>query len=115
MTTEMEQEVSISGPAPQRESKPHIGRGESHQSGLCANPRCRKDPNGTHGPLRVHGQRMVAPTVGWLSVAGAGPTPKGPKLIRITKFSAFAVVAGPHWIELGAGLKLSAEFLRSIF
>jgi len=50
-----------------------------------------------------------------MSVAGAGPTPKGPKLIRITKFSAFAVVAGPRGIELGAGLKLSAEFFRSIF
>src|SRR5712692_9234668 len=52
MTIEIEHEVADSGPVPKEESHPHAGESEPPHDGLCANPRCRKGPEGTRGALK---------------------------------------------------------------
>jgi hypothetical protein len=52
MTIAIEQEVAVSGPVPEQESNPHVKENQPPHDGLCANPRCRKDPNGTRGVLK---------------------------------------------------------------
>src|ERR1035437_5895075 len=52
MTSAIEQDDSVSGPAPEQESNPHIGENQPPQDGLCANERCRKGPNGTRGIVK---------------------------------------------------------------
>ena len=52
MTSASEQEVEVSGPAPDQESYPHIEESQDRPDGLCANERCRKGPNGTRGIVK---------------------------------------------------------------
>jgi hypothetical protein len=52
MTIAIEQDVAGSGPAPEQESNPQIGENQPPHDGVCANPRCRKGPNGTRGILK---------------------------------------------------------------
>ena len=47
MTIAIEQEVAVSGPAPEQASNPHIGENQPPHDGSCANERCKKGPNGT--------------------------------------------------------------------
>jgi hypothetical protein len=51
MTTTAYQNSTVSGPAPEQESNPDIGENQPPHDGVCANPRCRKGPNGTRGAL----------------------------------------------------------------
>ncbi len=44
-----------------------------------------KVPREHVGPSRANEQSAVVPAVEWMSAVGAGPTPKGPKLIRNTR------------------------------
>lgn len=52
MTIAIEQEIAASGPMPEQESNPHRGENQPLQDSLCANPRCRKGPNGTRGVVK---------------------------------------------------------------
>jgi hypothetical protein len=52
MIISIEQEVSVSSPAPEQESNAQMGENQSPHDGLCSNPRCRKGPNGTRGELK---------------------------------------------------------------
>src|SRR5712692_402840 len=52
MTIAIEHEVADSGGVPEEGSNPHTGESEPPHDGLCANPRCRKGPDGTRGILK---------------------------------------------------------------
>jgi hypothetical protein len=61
MTIEIEQEVAVSGPVPEEGSNPHTGENQPPHGGLCANPRCRKGPNGTRGVLKSKRAKCCCP------------------------------------------------------
>jgi hypothetical protein len=61
MTIAIEQDVSVSGPAPEQESNPHIRENQPPHDGSCANPRCRKGPNGTRGALKSPRAKYCCP------------------------------------------------------
>jgi hypothetical protein len=61
MTIAIEQDVSVSGPAPEQESNPHLGENQSTRDGLCANPRCGKGSNGTRGALKSPRAKYCCP------------------------------------------------------
>jgi hypothetical protein len=52
MTTIAERQLPVSALTPEQESNPQIGEDQSPHDGVCANPRCRKGPDGTRGVLK---------------------------------------------------------------
>jgi len=61
MAIAIEQEVTVSGSAPEQESNPQIGENQTPHDGVCANPRCRKGPNGTRGVLKSPRAKYCCP------------------------------------------------------
>ncbi len=61
MTIATEQKVATSGPVPEQQSNPHREDIEPRQDSLCANPRCRKGPNGTRGVLKSQRAKYCCP------------------------------------------------------
>ena len=61
MTIAIEQDVSVSGPAPEQESNPHLTENQPPHDGVCANPRCRKGPNGTRGNVKSPRAKYCCP------------------------------------------------------
>jgi hypothetical protein len=61
VTIAIEQDVSVSGLAPEQESNPHRSENQPTQDGSCANPRCRKGPNGTRGILKSPRAKYCCP------------------------------------------------------
>ena len=61
MTPTADQNTAVSGPAPEQESNPQIGENQPLHEGLCANPRCRKGPDGTRGVLKSPRAKYCCP------------------------------------------------------
>ena len=61
MTISIEQGVAASGPLPEQESDPHTEENQPPHDRLCANPRCRKGPNGTRGVLKSPRAKYCCP------------------------------------------------------
>ena len=78
MTT-TDQNITVSGSVPEQESNPRTGENQPPQDGLCANPRCRKGPNGTVACSRVDGQSIAAHIVVLMSVVGTGQSLNRPR------------------------------------
>jgi hypothetical protein len=52
MATIAERQLPDSALTPEQESNPDMGENQPPHDGSCANPRCRKGPNGTRGILK---------------------------------------------------------------
>ena len=61
VTITIEQDVAVSGLAPEQESNAQIGENQSPHDRVCANPRCRKGPNGTRGILKSPRAKYCCP------------------------------------------------------
>jgi len=61
MTTTADQNTTVSGPGPEQESNPHTRENQPPHDRLCANPRCRKGPNGTRGVLKSQRAKYCCP------------------------------------------------------
>jgi hypothetical protein len=61
MAIAIEQDGAVSGSVPEQESNLRIGENQPPLDGVCANPRCRKGPNGTRGVLKSPRAKYCCP------------------------------------------------------